>query len=1068
MPSLHVHLLGSFRLLSHGNTIKGFDQARLQELLTYFLLHRGSAISRQQLSFLFWPDSSEAQARTNLRNLWLRLRRALPDADQWLVAGELAIEWRGENACWLDVAEFEKGLRQARSATTIETQIAALERAVTVYEGELLPGCYSDWLLAQRERLAQAYGVALEQLVGLCEGRRDYRQAIGHAQTLLRHDRLHEPAYTQLMRLHALNDDRAAALHTYHSCATILRRELDVEPGPMTRHMYQQLLTVKFQAVAPAPAETAITLVGRQAEWGQIQQAWRLAANSPQLALITGEAGIGKTRLAEALAEWVGRQGVPALTARCFAAGGELAYAPVVAWLRSQPLPLLADPWLRALAHLLPEIRAERPDLPPPEPLTEKWQRLHLFEALRQALLAGRAALLLILDDLQWCDRDTLDWLHYLLNGQTDPDAHSHVLVVATLRSEERQTDTTLFAWSAELSRSSQSTEIDLGPLSEDATLALAGQVGGQPFDQALGPLLYQGTEGHPLFVVEMVRAGLASMGREPERHAAAMSAAPAALPDKVRRVLEARLAQLSPQARGVIELAAVVGRAFTFDVLSAASDMSEELLVATLDECWRRRIIREQGADAYDFSHEKLREAAYTGLSRTRQRWLHSQVARALEEVHAGDLDAAAGVLAGHWAAAGRPAQAAAYYSRAAARARRLYANEDALDAIEKALSLAAALPDDAARVETMRHLQEERGDLRELLVQRDLARDAYAAALAYTPSTDTITQARLHRKIGKSLENERAGYEPAAAHYATAETLLGPPEEDAGVAWWEAWCQIQVERLILFYWWNRLDEMAQQIRRAQPLIERHGTPLQRAALFSNLNRHLNRSIRFAPSETALAYARAALAALPPAGSPEVLGPYQFGLGFNLLWHGEPHEARDALSAALALAEQTGDISLQARCLAYLAIVHRRLGDDAEVTEVARRGLAVGETAGMLDYTGACRANQAWLAWRQGDYAETKRLGQAALEIWQRHPASYPLYWQALWPLIGVSLAGARTADAVDHARQLLDPNQQALPPAIEQPLAASLAAWDAGQPATAVDLLQQALNLAQQLHLA
>ncbi len=1075
-PVLHVQLLGSFRLLYHGHAVQGFDQARLQELLAYLLLRRGLPVSRQQLAFLFWPDSSEAQARSNLRTLWLRLRRVLPEADQFLAAGELAVEWRSEGDFWLDVAAFEEGLQQASSTVSAEAQIVALEGAIAAYGGELLPGCYSEWLLAQRDRLVQAYGAALERLVALCEARRDYRWAIGHAQALLRHDPLHEPAYAQLMRLHALNDDRAASLHTYHTCATVLRRELDVEPGPATRRLYQQLLTVQLPSVAPAPAEAAIPLVGREAPWEQLQRAWRLAAHRPRLVLITGEAGIGKTRLTEALAEWVERQGVPALAARCFAAGGELAYAPAVAWLRSQPLPSLADPWLRDLARLLPEIGAERPDLPPPAPLTERWQRLRLFEALAHALLAGRSALLLVLDDLQWCDRDTLDWLHYLLTARPDQSIHGQVLVIATLRSEESQADVALAPWRAELARSGQLSEIELGPLSQDATLALAGQVAGRPFDQALAPLLYQGTEGHPLFVVEMVRAGLAAAGREPARHAAAMLAAPAALPDKVRQVLDARLAQLSPQARGVIDLAAVVGRAFTFDILAAASDLGEELLVAALDEGWRRRIIREQGADAYDFSHEKLREAAYAGLSQTRRRWLHGQVARALEQVHARDLDAAAGVLAGHWEAAGRPAQASASYSRAAARARRLYAHEDALAALEKALGLAAALPDAAGRAGMAARLHEELGDLCELQARHSRARDAYAAALVCTASTDPIAQARLQRKLGKSLENERASYETAAAHYASAEALLGPPDDDAGDAWWEEWCQVQVERLILLYWWNRTDEMAQQIRRVRPSIERHGTPLQQAAMFGNLSRHLNRSARYAPSDAALAYARAALAALPPASSPETLGPYQFGLGFNLLWHGDLAEAQAVLSAALALAEQTGDISLQARCLTYLAVAHRRQGDAAAVAAAARRGLAAAESAGMLDYVGACQGNLAWLAWRQGDtstplsagHDEAERLGQAALEAWQRHPAPYPLCWQALWPLLGVSLARARPADAITHAQQLCDPGQQLLPPAIEESLSAALAAWDAGQPAAAHDLLLQALDCAQQMRLS
>ena len=334
--------------------------------------------------------------------------------------------------------------------------------------------------------------------------------------------------------------------------------------------------------------------------------------------------------------------------------------------------------------------------------------------------------------------------------------------------------------------------------------------------------------------------------------------------------------------------------------------------------------------------------------------------------------------------------------------------------------------------------------------------------------PRLATSRRARLHRKIGKTLENERTGYAQVAAEYEAAEALLGAQNEDAGTAWWEEWCQAQIEYLILLYWWNRPEGMAERIARIQPLIERHGTPFQQAALFSNLSRQQSRSCRFAPSDAALAYARAALAALPPSASPELRAPYQFALGFYLLWHGDLVEAEAELRVALAMAEQIGDMALQARCLAYLAAVHRRQGHDAEVETYARRELAVAESAGMLDYLGAGQANLAWLAVRQGSLVEAERLGQAALETWRTYAMPYPFYWQALWPLIGVALAQDRPADAISYARQLCDPSQQALPPAIEQPLVAALAAWDAGQPDAARNLLHRALDVAQQINLS
>jgi DNA-binding SARP family transcriptional activator len=1063
--TLHVHLLGSFRLLYRDEVVKGFDQARLQELLAYLLLHRNVPVPRQQLAFLFWPDSTEEQARTNLRNLWHRLRRALPDSDRFLITDELTVQWRGDDTCWSDVVAFEAGLQRTRSSTSSDEQLAALEHAVALYGGELLPGCYSDWLLGERDRLAQAHGAALERLATQCEERRDYARAIGHAQVLLRHDPLHEPAYTQLMRLHALNDDRAAALHIYHTCVTILRRELDVEPSRSTREIYERLLNVKSQP-APLPQfESAASLVGREAEWALLQRAWREATGGARLALISGEAGIGKTRLAEALVEWVGRQGIPALTARCYATEGELAYAPVVTWLRGQPRAPLADPWLRELARLLPAILVERPDLPPPGPLTETWQRLRLFEALAQALLTGHSALLLVLDDLQWCDRDTLDWLHYLLHAREAMDARRQLLVVATVRREEGQT--ALDSWVAGLSRAGNLTEIELGPLSQDATLTLADRIAGRPLDRALGPLLFQGTEGHPLFIVEMVRAGFGQIHDTTASHAAAMRAVETTLPSKVRQVLEARLAQLSPQSRDLIELAAVVGRAFTFGILATASDLSEDVLVSRLDECWRKRIIREQGDDVYDFSHGKLREAAYAGLSRTRRRWLHGRVAQALEALHADELDRIAGVLAGHYEGAGQPAQAIMYLDRAAAAARRVYAHDEARAALERAITLLDGLPDAVIRCGQAAHLQEAMGDLRELLTQHSSARDAYIAALACAGEAGNITQARLHRKIGKTLENERIGYAQVAAEYAAAEALLGTQNEDAGTAWWEEWCQAQIEYLILQYWWNRPEGMAERIARIQPLIERHGTPFQQAALFSNLSRQQSRNCRFAPSDGALAYARAALAALPPSASPEARAPYQFALGFYLLWHGDLVEAEAELRVALEMAEQIGDMALQSRCLAYLVTVHRRQGHAAEVETYARRELAVAGSARMLDYFGAGQANLAWLAVRQGDLIEAERLGHAALETWRTYAMPYPFYWQALWPLIGVALAQDRPVDAIPHVRQLCDHSQQALPPAIEQPLVAALAAWDAGQPDEARNLLHRAIDVAQQLNL-
>ncbi|NIV30204.1 MAG: AAA family ATPase, partial [Anaerolineae bacterium] len=475
----------------------------------------------QHLAFLFWPDSTEAQARTNLRKQIFRLRRGLPDADHHLHADSKNVRWQAESPLWLDVAQFEAQLTKADDAGAREDQRAereALVQAASLYKGDLLPGSYEDWVLAERERLSERFTAALERLILLCEEDRQYRAAIEYAQQLLHHDPIHEATHRRLMRLHALNGDRARALRAYHTCVTALERELGVEPSTQTRAAYQRLLEMD---TGPSPRRkkraSASPLIGREAEWVQLQEAWRATSRGqPQMVLLEGEPGIGKTRLAEELLGWAGRQGMGACGTRCYASEGRLAFAPVASWLRAgalrSTLSSLDGPWLSEIARLLPEIAVQNPKIAPPGPLTESWQRQRLFEALSRAFRTKRQ-LILLLDDLQWCDRETLEWLPYLLmerrpggwRGQRAP----RLLVVGTLRSEERHENQGLASLSAELRRSRQLTEIELSPLDEGETASLAESVAGQALEPALKAELYTETEGNPFFLIETVRAWL-------------------------------------------------------------------------------------------------------------------------------------------------------------------------------------------------------------------------------------------------------------------------------------------------------------------------------------------------------------------------------------------------------------------------------------------------------------------------------------------------------------------------------------------------------------------------------
>ncbi|HKZ86811.1 MAG TPA: BTAD domain-containing putative transcriptional regulator [Anaerolineae bacterium] len=715
MPTLHVHLLGDFRLVYDGKPVTTVVQARLQALLAYLLLHRDSPQPRQRLAFLFWPDTAEPQAHTNLRQLLHHLRHSLPAADQFLQIDTKTVQWRLDAPFALDVAEFEHDLTEASAAAKAgrpASERTALESAVQHYGGDLLPGCYDDWILPERECLRQAYFGALERLIHLTEDQRDYRSAIGHAERLLRHDPLHETTCRRLIRLHALNGERARALRVYHTCVTVLERELGVEPNADTQEAYRRLVNMEAPAVLrarpPAMSGARPALVGRHGEWMMLRSAWRrAAAGHAAFVLISGEAGIGKTRLAEEFLEWAGQQGMTTARTRSYAAEGQLAYAPVAELLRADPLRTrlsrLEDVWLTELARLLPELLVEHPDLPNPQPITDGWQRKRLFEALARAALGDKGPLLLLLDDLQWCDQDTLEWLHYLLHF----DAEAMLLIIGAVRFEEVDQAHPLTPLVLDSRNREQLTEIDLGPLDAGDTTALAEQMAGRKLDAGQASRLYRYTEGNPLFVVETIRAEVS--GGEAYRALVLPNPPPSPrppfsteMPAKVQALIQARLSQLSPSARELAGLAATISRAFTSDVLARASESDEGTLLRALDELWRRRIVREQGSNAYDFSHDRIREVTYAEVSAARRQVLHRRVAAALEQIYSANLDAVSGQIAVHYEQAGRAAQAIAYYQHAARVAQQTFSNAEVISLLTRALALLSMLPDTLERTQT------------------------------------------------------------------------------------------------------------------------------------------------------------------------------------------------------------------------------------------------------------------------------------------------------------------------------------------------------------------------------
>ena len=692
---LQIRLLGRFGVSFDDRPVEGLRTARLQSLLAHLVLHADAPLPRARLAFTFWPDATESSARNNLRQLLHQLRQALPEPDLFLVADASTVHWPRGPHWTLDVTLFDEAVLEATEAARAGDRArgrASLERALAVCGGPLLPSCYDDWISPERDRVQHRCKEAVRQLLTRLEEEREYGNAIPHVHHWLEHDPLDERAYQWLIRLHALAGDRAAALQAFRHCAEVLRRELATEPSAETRTQFEQVQSGAAESPRASGREgsdATLALVGRQAEWTRLRTAWREGAQGPpRFALVTGEAGIGKSRLAEELLDWALRQGLCAAKTRAYAAEGRLSLGPVSEWLRSDALrphvARLEDVWLTEVARVVPELLAERSDLPRPAPMTEFGDRLRLFEALARAVLEAPPPFLLLIDDLQWCDPETLEWLHFFSRYAKD----ARGLVLATARSEELVVEQPLHVLLRHLRETSRLTEIPLRPLDAAEAAQLAAQVANHDLDPESATRLYRETEGNPLFVVETMRAGPVGAGASP-----AAPGATSELPPKIHATIAGRLAQLSPQARETAALAAVVGRAFGLDILARAGG-PEEPLVRGLDELWTKGIVREQGPNVYDFSHDKLREVAYGAIGAPQRRLLHRRVAEALEAAHAGSLGPVSAPIAAHYEQAGLVEAAIPHYLRACLVAQAVYANDEALALIDRGLSLLHTLP--------------------------------------------------------------------------------------------------------------------------------------------------------------------------------------------------------------------------------------------------------------------------------------------------------------------------------------------------------------------------------------
>lgn len=649
-PMLQIQLLGGFDLSYGDQSWTRAISERLQSLLAYLALNRQRAQSRQHLAYLFWGDSSDPQARTNLRKELYNLRQSLPNVEQIVRIEPKTLSWSPTIPFALDVMEFENAVAQNQ-----------LERAIALYRGQLLPSCDDDWIFPERDRLQQLYVRALEQLIEQLKNQQDYRLALNYAQQLSRVDPLNESTYCTLMQLHDLSGDRANALQVYHHCMTMLREELGVDPSPTTRRFYEQLLLEEESPIGTSPiqprvhlplslpSQSALPMVGRNHEWHLIQE-WSAIAD-PQVLLLTGEPGIGKTRLLEEL-----RETTPfALWGRGFAA--EM-LRPYGIWIDALRSVRLLNPVPAELGFLLPEIG--QPSKAPPD-------RSHLFDAVVQLLAnwAAQTPLLVMLDDIQWIDEGSSALLHYASRLLT----HLPVKFACTARSGELSKNAAISQVLQSLRREQRLNTIELQPFDRGNTAALIHAANtDHPFEMSLELIdrVFRDSGGNPLFVLEIARAL-----SQRQSHATDLAA-----------LIRDRLDQLEDKARDLLPWAAALGRSFKPAMVAQVADYPLPELFSAIAQLEQQSIIRPSATGenelGYDFAHDVVRQVVYQHISEPRRQLMHWQIAHRLNQIATLD-HSFAGDITHHAVLGGDHALAASHALLAAERCLKLFAYAEA-----------------------------------------------------------------------------------------------------------------------------------------------------------------------------------------------------------------------------------------------------------------------------------------------------------------------------------------------------------------------------------------------------
>jgi DNA-binding SARP family transcriptional activator/predicted ATPase len=803
MAQTQISLLGTFQIEAGGQARTSFDSAKVRALLAYLVTESDRAHTRESLAALLWPDQTDRAARHSLSQALSNLRRVLDDqtADPpYLLPTRDTIQWNRDADYTLDVQAFDQRRRAVNhhhhpAPESCAFCLGQMQQAVALYRGAFLDGLtlddaegFEEWAMLRRAQLERDMLNLLHRLAQLYEARGEYEPARRAARQQIALDRLHEPAYQQLMRAYAWDGRRAAALRQYRELTQVLSDELATHPAEESTRLFE---AIRDRALAPpdhkaatspaaapeGPPESRPAFVARERELAYLERLVSTAAGgSGRLVFITGETGSGKSSLLQEIAwraqdahpdlaviagtgnahtglgdpylpfremfsqlagdtspqsgETLSRrqaqrlQGLAPYTAQALlSAGRDL----VDTFIPGQMLldrvlaesRMTADSWAAGQGSWLPQLeelvgrRAAARD-------TTSVDQSRLFEQVAAVLqqVAAQRPLLLILDDFQWADAGSASLLFHLGRNLK----HSRLTIVCAYRAEdvalgrgdERHP---LEPVVNEFKRAYGDIVLNLDAVSETESRAFVEAfIDSQP--NRLGPAfrdaLFRQTDGHPLFIVELLRDMIArgdlvhdADGRWVEKDGIVWQS----LPARAEGAIAERIERLHPELREALAIAAVEGNTFTAEVIAQVQSASERDIVRRLSHELNKQhyLVKPVGTQRingrrlslYRFRHSLFQQYLYGHLDPAERAYLHEDVGHVLETIYGDQAGLIAVQLARHYQEAGQLLKAVGYLRQAGDAAMRLSAYQEAASLFSQGLELLRHTPNSAERNE-------------------------------------------------------------------------------------------------------------------------------------------------------------------------------------------------------------------------------------------------------------------------------------------------------------------------------------------------------------------------------